>query len=241
MLLIAAPWHVLAALRNPPYFDFTMRSAPGEYHGFLWFYFINEQLLRFLNMRYPRDYDTVPRLYFWLFHLLWLFPWSVYFPAVVIKAETRFQAARPRRKNASAGPVLDGFHSGVLHFFHHAGILFDAVLSGARAAARIGHGCGGQLDPLRHARSVRHIRIAAARGAHAVFPVVEFPHARRYFRGAQLKSRRLQAFARPHGRPHHRFVRVSSRCRCSWPRLRFCWERPAHFAPPGSARSLPWL
>ncbi len=81
-LLIAAPWHILAALRNPPYFEFTMRSAPGEYHGFLWFYFINEQLLRFLNMRYPRDYDTVPRLYFWLFHLLWLFPWSVYFPAV---------------------------------------------------------------------------------------------------------------------------------------------------------------
>jgi 4-amino-4-deoxy-L-arabinose transferase-like glycosyltransferase len=25
----------------------------------------------------------VPRLYFWLFHLLWLFPWSVYLPAVV--------------------------------------------------------------------------------------------------------------------------------------------------------------
>jgi 4-amino-4-deoxy-L-arabinose transferase-like glycosyltransferase len=81
-LAIAAPWHILAALRNPPFFEFTMRSAPGEYHGFLWFYFINEQLLRFLNMRYPRDYDTVPRLYFWLFHLLWLFPWSVYLPAV---------------------------------------------------------------------------------------------------------------------------------------------------------------
>lgn len=81
-LAIAAPWHILATLRNPPYFEFTMRSAPGEYHGFLWFYFINEQLLRFLNMRYPRDYDTVPRLYFWLFHLLWLFPWSVYLPAV---------------------------------------------------------------------------------------------------------------------------------------------------------------
>ncbi len=81
-LLIAAPWHILATLRNPPYFDFTMHSAPGEYHGFFWFYFINEQLLRFLNMRYPRDYDTVPRLWFWLFHLLWLFPWSVYLPAV---------------------------------------------------------------------------------------------------------------------------------------------------------------
>jgi 4-amino-4-deoxy-L-arabinose transferase-like glycosyltransferase len=82
MLLIAVPWHVLATLRNPPYFDFTMRSVPGEYHGFLWFYFMNEQVLRFLNLRYPRDYNTVPRLYFWLFHLLWLFPWSVYFPAI---------------------------------------------------------------------------------------------------------------------------------------------------------------
>ena len=82
MLLIAAPWHVLATLRNPPYFDFTMRSVPGEYHGFLWFYFMNEQVLRFLNLRYPRDYNTVPRVYFWLFHLLWLFPWSVYFPAI---------------------------------------------------------------------------------------------------------------------------------------------------------------
>lgn len=81
-LLIAAPWHILATLRNPPYFAWTLHSGPGHYHGFLWFYFINEQLLRFLNMRYPRDYNTVPRAYFWLFHLIWLFPWSVYFPAV---------------------------------------------------------------------------------------------------------------------------------------------------------------
>ena len=81
ILVIAAPWHILATLQNPPYFDFTLRSVPGEYHGFLWFYFINEQLLRFLNLRYPRDYSTVPRLYFWLFHLIWLFPWSVYLPA----------------------------------------------------------------------------------------------------------------------------------------------------------------
>ena len=82
VLAVAAPWHVLATLRNPPYFAFTLHSGPGQYHGFLWFFFINEQLLRFLNLRYPRDYDTVPRLYFWLFHLLWLFPWSVYLPAI---------------------------------------------------------------------------------------------------------------------------------------------------------------
>jgi 4-amino-4-deoxy-L-arabinose transferase-like glycosyltransferase len=81
-LAIAAPWHILATLRNPPYFAWVFHSGPGEYHGFLWHYFINEQVLRFLNRRYPRDYSTVPRLWFWLLHLVWLFPWSVYFPAV---------------------------------------------------------------------------------------------------------------------------------------------------------------
>src|ERR1700735_4734025 len=81
-VLIATPWIVLATLRNPPTFAWTMHSGPGEYHGFLWFYFVNEQVLRFLNMRYPRDYATVPRFYFWALHLVWLFPWSVYFPAI---------------------------------------------------------------------------------------------------------------------------------------------------------------
>lgn len=85
IVAIAAPWHILATLRMPPYFDFTMHSGPGEYHGFFWFYFINEHVLRFLNLRYPRDYNTVPRLAFWLLHLLWLFPWSAFFPAVLLQ------------------------------------------------------------------------------------------------------------------------------------------------------------
>lgn len=80
-LVIAAPWHVLATVRNPPHFAFSLHSGPGEYRGFFWFYFFNEHLLRFLNLRYPRDYNTVPRLWFWLFNLVWLFPWSVYLPA----------------------------------------------------------------------------------------------------------------------------------------------------------------
>src|SRR5690348_8666975 len=33
-VLIAAPWHVLATIRNPPYFAWTMKSGPGHYHGF---------------------------------------------------------------------------------------------------------------------------------------------------------------------------------------------------------------
>lgn len=96
-IAIAAPWHVLATLHNPPYFAWTLRSIPGQYHGFLWFYFINEQLLRFLGLRYPHDYNTVPRLYFWLFHLIWLFPWSVYFAAVCkLSFKPRDRAGRTR-------------------------------------------------------------------------------------------------------------------------------------------------
>ncbi|MES1257168.1 MAG: glycosyltransferase family 39 protein, partial [Acidobacteriota bacterium] len=41
LLLIAAPWHVLATLRNPPWFDFTIHSESGSYRGFFWFYFFN--------------------------------------------------------------------------------------------------------------------------------------------------------------------------------------------------------
>jgi 4-amino-4-deoxy-L-arabinose transferase-like glycosyltransferase len=81
-LAIAAPWHVLAILRNPPYLVFSPHSAPGVWRGFFWAYFINEHLLRFLNRRYPRDYNTVPRLAFWLFNLVWLFPWSAYLPSL---------------------------------------------------------------------------------------------------------------------------------------------------------------
>ncbi len=139
ILLISVPWHVLATLRNPPYFSLSMHSGPGEYHGFLWFFFINEQLLRFLNLRYPRDYNTVPRIWFWLFHLVWLFPWSVYFPAI---AKLSFKPVGPRRTRAPAGAVLDRLHPGVLHLLNDAGVLLDAGLSGDGAAAGLGDAAG---------------------------------------------------------------------------------------------------
>src|SRR5262249_27499169 len=56
-LAIALPWHVLVILANPPYFDFTMHSTPFQWRGFFWFYFVNDQVLRFMNARYPRDYN----------------------------------------------------------------------------------------------------------------------------------------------------------------------------------------
>jgi hypothetical protein len=50
----------------------------GNVHGWLWFYFVNEHLLRYLNLRVPRDYDTVPLALFWGLILIWLMPWSAY-------------------------------------------------------------------------------------------------------------------------------------------------------------------
>lgn len=80
--LVAAPWHLLAAVANPPVLEFSLESGPGKYRGFLWRYFINEHVLRFLGMRHPMDYDRVPLLWFWIGHLAWLFPWSGLLPAV---------------------------------------------------------------------------------------------------------------------------------------------------------------
>lgn len=65
---LAAPWHIIAGLRN---------------HGFFWFYFVNEHFLRFLGERYPKDYNKMPALAYWGLHLVWLFPWSFYFPVAV--------------------------------------------------------------------------------------------------------------------------------------------------------------
>jgi 4-amino-4-deoxy-L-arabinose transferase-like glycosyltransferase len=93
-LAIAAPWHILAALRNP---------AEGHVRGFLWFYFVNEHILRFLNKRVPRDYDTVPLLLFWALLVLWLIPWTAFLPQSLQDVPRRwreFHAQMSRRQRA---------------------------------------------------------------------------------------------------------------------------------------------
>ena len=50
----------------------------GQARGFLWFYFINEHVMRFLGKRVPPGYDTVPLAIFWGLLLAWLLPWSVF-------------------------------------------------------------------------------------------------------------------------------------------------------------------
>ncbi len=68
-LAIAAPWHILAGLRN---------TGGMNGHGFFWFYLINEHFLRFLGKRYPVDYNKLPTYLYWTLHMVWLFPWSLF-------------------------------------------------------------------------------------------------------------------------------------------------------------------
>ena len=83
--VLAAPWHILAAIRNP---------AQGDARGFLWFYFVNEHLNRFLNKRVPPGYDTVPLLIFWALLAAWLLPWSVFLPQALRDVPVRWREFR---------------------------------------------------------------------------------------------------------------------------------------------------
>jgi 4-amino-4-deoxy-L-arabinose transferase-like glycosyltransferase len=94
-LVIAAPWHILAGLENPAQghpdaFRFVDMHwvvplpTDGNVRGWFWFYFMNEHLLRYLNLRVPHDYDTAPLWLFWGLCFVWMMPWS----AFVFKAAT---------------------------------------------------------------------------------------------------------------------------------------------------------
>ena len=100
LVAIAAPWHILAGIRNP---------------GFFWFYFVNEHFLRFLGRRYPRDYNKLPWALYWSLHLVWLFPWSLYLPAAIRTAIDEYRAGRiqriPLRQSAGAARARTSFAS----------------------------------------------------------------------------------------------------------------------------------
>ena len=113
MLAIAAPWHVLAGLRN---------TGGANGHGFFWFYFINEHVLRFLGRRVPRDYNKLPGYLYWSLHIVWLFPWSLLAPAAAIAAWKRRrqglgQALRQTDFRSRSVVMLGTFSALVLVFF----------------------------------------------------------------------------------------------------------------------------
>ncbi|MGB6720464.1 MAG: glycosyl transferase, partial [Terracidiphilus sp.] len=106
-LAIAAPWHILCGLRNPDQ-GHPIGNHPtiGNVHGFFYFYFINEHVLRFFNERYPHDYNKLPALWYWVLHLVWIFPWSLFLPAAAMAAwKTRHKWLQHLRHDA--GQTVD--------------------------------------------------------------------------------------------------------------------------------------
>ena len=113
-LLIAAPWHILAGMRNPDQ-GHPVGNIPtiGNVHGFWYFYFLNEHVFRFLGTRYPHDYNRLPFIAYWLLHMVWIFPWSLFFPAALLVAwRTRRSWTQHLRRDA--GQTVDFYldHAG---------------------------------------------------------------------------------------------------------------------------------
>lgn len=127
-LLLAGPWHWAAGVANPTQgrpggltWAQGHWSVPlptyGNVHGWTWFYFMNEHVLRYLNLRVPRDYDTVP---LWLFYglvLVWLMPWSAYLPGAL--ASVPWWSAVRRRPLTETGRtrLLLGVWAGLVMLF----------------------------------------------------------------------------------------------------------------------------
>jgi len=106
-LAIAAPWHILCGLANPDQ-GHAVGNHPtlGNVHGFWYFYFVNEHIDRFLGTRYPHDYNKLPALWYWLLHMVWLYPWSLFLPAVLTVAwKTRHSWLQHLRRDA--GQTVD--------------------------------------------------------------------------------------------------------------------------------------
>jgi 4-amino-4-deoxy-L-arabinose transferase-like glycosyltransferase len=102
LLAIAAPWHILAGLRN---------TGGMNGHGFFWFYFINEHVLRFLGRRIPMDYNKLPGYLYWSLHIVWLFPWALFFPLFFVRLSRRwvlFGRVNPEKLNFASPWIIGG-------------------------------------------------------------------------------------------------------------------------------------
>jgi 4-amino-4-deoxy-L-arabinose transferase-like glycosyltransferase len=70
-LATAAPWHAIAAVRNP---------------GFLWDYVMNQHVLVFFDAKLPRDSIPDSLGFFWTMVVVRGLPWSLLLPAAVLQA-----------------------------------------------------------------------------------------------------------------------------------------------------------
>jgi 4-amino-4-deoxy-L-arabinose transferase-like glycosyltransferase len=105
-LIIAAPWHIFAAIRNPAIALPSGLGLPAT-GGWAWFYLYNEHIARFLSKRIPHDYGLTPVWLFWLYLVLWIFPWAIFLPTAVIEQiRTLRNRITSRKHEASLSLIL---------------------------------------------------------------------------------------------------------------------------------------
>ena len=184
-LVIAAPWHVLAGLANPTQghpapFRFVHGHwqvplpTDGNVRGWFWFYFMNEHVLRYLNLRVPRDYDTVPLLAFWGLCLAWMMPWSAFgFKAAAWALPVREEKWRSQFRRHDlplklrARLLLAVWSGFVLLFFVFSTRQEYYVLPAFPALAVLGAGWLAWVDHFRPERAEKGKRIVVAGGEHS--------------------------------------------------------------------------
>ncbi len=104
LLVLALPWHIAAARANPPaggwnWSHFLSRDWHDQ--GFLWYYFVREHFLRYLDP--GTEHRNQPWWFFSAILAAGFLPWTFFLPSAVANAS---QGGWMRLKNEPALPFL---------------------------------------------------------------------------------------------------------------------------------------
>jgi 4-amino-4-deoxy-L-arabinose transferase-like glycosyltransferase len=187
--VIAAPWHILAALRNPP-----IPLPPGlglpAHAGWAWFYLYNEHIARFLSRRIPHDYGQVPIPLFWLLAAIWIFPWTAFLPGAIARHVRDLRTpslACPRRHETAltlllwSGIILGFFTLSARQEYYSIPALPAFALMAGGLLARAEVTSRGIADPAANRNALRWHRwllvpIGSLTAAIALFFAITAPH-----------------------------------------------------------------
>jgi 4-amino-4-deoxy-L-arabinose transferase-like glycosyltransferase len=150
--IVFLPWHVLLARRDP---------------AFLSFYFVNEQIARFLGRREIVNYTPLSVPAFWTSTLLWLFPWVLFLPLALPRRGGRWS-----RRLA----LLWIWSAGILVFFTLTGARMEyyALPAFPALAVILGSGWRRFMTGGRRVSAIRSPSLIVAGVGLAIVPIVFF-------------------------------------------------------------------
>ena len=195
ILLIAVPWHVLAAMRNPPIWVWTLKS--GAVSRVFVVLFCERAGLA------VSKFALSARLQHRAASLFLAVSPGVAVPLERVLSgdrETIFQAGGPRGAGAAAGAVFYGIFAGIFHIFDHTGILLDALLPGAGAADWVGDGRGRNLGAPRNTSAGGGGGVRGDCGGYDSIDGAARGDARGHFERTRLSPEGVYAVARAYGR-----------------------------------------